>query len=271
MTETDYLPPIDQLLTYSTGRPPLAWPNYLALGLGSEHVPDLIRMATDDELFELDVDGSMTWAPVHAWRALGQLRAEAACEPLVRLLHRIDDEDDEWVGEELPEVLGMIGPAAVPGLAAFLSDDAHGLWARVAAAAALQHIGQQHPAARDECIAILSRQLESFASQDPTLNAFLIDPLLDLKAVEAAPVMERAFAANVVDEWATGDWEDAQVRLGLKATREKSRPQLSGWLDPATEAPSVAPVPPRPARSKDQKKKNKRNQAKSSRKKNRRK
>jgi len=65
------------------------------LGLGPQHVPDLIRMALDDELYWADSDSLEVWAPIHAWRALGQLRAEAAVQPLTRLLARIDDFDDD--------------------------------------------------------------------------------------------------------------------------------------------------------------------------------
>src|SRR5579864_7878643 len=48
---------------------------------------------------------------VHAWRALGQLRAVEAVEPLLELFDRL--EDDDWVHEELPAVFGLIGPARI--------------------------------------------------------------------------------------------------------------------------------------------------------------
>ena len=47
-------------------------------------------------------------------------------------------------------------------------------------------------------------------------NGFLIRYLIKLQAVEAAPLMERAFAADRADLSIVGDWEDAQVDLGLK-------------------------------------------------------
>ncbi len=49
---TSYAPPVDQLLTYGEGQnvAPEKWPNYLELGPGLEHVPELIRMAGDEEL-----------------------------------------------------------------------------------------------------------------------------------------------------------------------------------------------------------------------------
>ena len=60
------------------------WPDYPALGLRMEHVPDLIRMTLDDELHGADSDSREVWAPLHAWRALGQLRAESAIKPLTQ-------------------------------------------------------------------------------------------------------------------------------------------------------------------------------------------
>jgi len=51
-----YPPPVDKLLTY--GKPELSeaedWPNYLEFGFTPEHIPDLIRMATDKELNKAD-------------------------------------------------------------------------------------------------------------------------------------------------------------------------------------------------------------------------
>src|SRR5258708_7350660 len=120
-----YSAPVAQLLIL--GKPDISskeenWLDYLGRGLNAEHIPDLIRMATDEQLNNADSESLEVWAPVHAWRALGQLRAEAAIEPLLELL-REDEESGEmndWAIEELPEVYGMIGPAALPVLVAFI-------------------------------------------------------------------------------------------------------------------------------------------------------
>jgi len=120
---TDYSPPVDKLLTYGDCRDLRKWPDYLELGLTQEHVPELIRMAIDDDLNWADSDSLEVWAPIHAWRALGQLKAEEAIEPLMELFHELEDSD--WVGEELPVVYGMIGPEAIPQLATYLSDTSY--------------------------------------------------------------------------------------------------------------------------------------------------
>jgi hypothetical protein len=56
MSTADYAPPVDKLLTY--GEPSRTssneWPNYLELGIGPEHIPDLVQMAKDEELNTAD-------------------------------------------------------------------------------------------------------------------------------------------------------------------------------------------------------------------------
>ena len=229
MTNTEpyrYSSPVDRLLTYGDCQTMREWPDYLKLGLTSEHVPELIRMATDEDLHFADTNSLEVWAPVHAWRALAQLRAEAAIEPLIELLERFDDEieGDDFVLTELPEVFGLIGRAASPGLTAYLRNDEHLDRSRITVASGLQRVAEHNPDARDEVAAILRQQLEQFDGQDEGFNGFLISDLVALKASEALPVIEQAFAAGAVDEMIMGDWEDVQIMLGLKSERETSRP-----------------------------------------------
>jgi hypothetical protein len=224
MNTTTYTSPVDKLLTL--GEPesvlPEKWPDYLELGLGPEHIPELIRMAIDHELRNIEPEEDEEedpefWAPIHAIRALGQLHAEAAIEPLVNLLAEL--KDDEWMLEELPSVYGLIGPAAIPALAAYLSDSSHEMYSRSYASNGLVEIGERHPESRSECIAAISKQLEAFEENDYELNAFLISDLSHLKAIETLPLIERAFAADRVDEFVI-NLDDVLVRFGLKEREE---------------------------------------------------
>jgi len=211
----DYPPPLDQLLTLGNLWQMPERPDYLALGFGPEHVPELIRMATDDELlWDTDEDSTAVWAPVHAWHVLGLLRAEAAIEPLLDLFD--DLEDTDWLTEEMYRVFGDLGPAAIPALTHYLADRSHKLYPRITAVASLEEIGKRYPETRAACAAALTTQLEAFRKNDPELNGFLIEALVQFNAVEAAPLMEQAFAAGRVDPLVLGDWEDVQRELGLE-------------------------------------------------------
>lgn len=234
-----YQPPVSALLQLgedAARREP--WPDYLAMGFTDEHVAELLRLAGDGELFESyreDDPRPDPWAPIHAWRTLGQLRSVQAIRPLMDQLRR--DEGD-WATEEAPMVFAMIGPAAIPGLR-----DALGTYSRDAEPApagavanGLTQLAARYPEARDEAIGVIVDQLNGWARQEPELNGYLVAELLDANVVEAAPIMEAAFAAGAVDEGIVGDWEEAQIALGLLDHRVTPRPRFNvDPLDDATE------------------------------------
>lgn len=222
MSET-YAPPLDQLLALGDASKMSKWPNYLARGFGPQHVPELIRMAIDPALNEALSDSKEVWAPVHAWRTLGQLHAAEAAAPLATLFQRIDDNDDDFLTTDLPETFGILGPAAIPVLAEYMASSRHGLFARCAAASSLREIGERHPEARQAVIEALAAQLGRADGGAPELNGFVVADLLKLEAVEAAPAMQAAFDANRVETGIAGDWEDVQIALGLKTEREHPR------------------------------------------------
>jgi hypothetical protein len=181
-------------------------------------------MATDDALNNALGDSEKVWAPLHACRALGSLRAQSAIQPLLGLFARIDEYDDDWVADDLPRAFGQIGAAALPALSVLLADNSRGFGERQAAAISLEEIVCQHPENRDQCVAALTDQLSKTTEKaSPTarpLNGAIISELLDMEAVEAAPQMKQAFVAGVVDESVAGDWEDVQIELGLWEKRD---------------------------------------------------
>ncbi len=269
-----YRDPVVQLLTLGDPRQKgdmaFGWRDYTALGLTAEQIPELARMALDEDVYRADPESAEVWAPLHAWRALGQLRAESAVEPLLQLLHRIDEYDDDWTQGDLPRVFGMIGPAAIPGLRDFLADAEHGEWARIAASEGLVNMVEQFPESREQVVAIISDQLRHFAEQARVVNAFLVEALCTLKALESAAVIEQAFAADTVDLSVLGDWEEAQILLGLLEERVTPAPNflaLEFGLSPSFGGPRARKPASRKA---DKQKKAKRKQAKASRRRSRR-
>jgi hypothetical protein len=232
MPETLYQPPVKQLLLLGEPRHGEKR-DYAALGISAGDVPALINLATDEALNGGPPDSPVVYAPVHAWRALAQLRAGEAIAPLLALFQRADDDIDDWINGDLPESLAQFGAAVLDPLTAHLADPANGERSRVAAAETIGLVGKIHPELRMDSIARLVAQLERFAEQSETLNAFLISPLWELRAVEAMPVIERAFASGRVDESINGDVEDVQMEFGLKTEREHPRKpnKLSIWGD----------------------------------------
>ena len=264
-----YRQPLDRLM--KLGAEPArrrVWPDYRHLGLTDRHVPGLIQIATDPELHAAGEKDRAAWAPIHAWRALAQLDATTAAVPLVALLER--GHENGWIFEELPIVLGMIGPAALPGITLLLFEEGHSDTLRIAAARALVEVAHDHPERRGEVVAVLARQLEDFAHQSAELNAILVADLAELRATEAAPAMEAAFAAGAVDLSVSGDWEDVQVDLGLLEERTTPPTPWSPLAPDLDDAPVSGRVPD-PGTRASAKARSRRKAEKQSRKRNRRK
>jgi hypothetical protein len=251
----DYEPPVDQLLKLGVPQLEEPRPEYRPLGISESDVPALIRMATDPYLLWGSSSELHGCAPIHAWRALGELRAEAAIHKLIGLFRFSDERGDDWLDEELPKVLGRIGPQALFSLRSFLVDDWHGPMARTLAANAIREIAVRHPEARDNCVVMLAQQLEKHAENGLALNAFLICDLLDLRATEAAGAMEAAFAAGHVGVLLNGDWEDVQIELGLLEERLTPPPTREEFWERMGVGSTDAPKPQKKKRGRRKRKK----------------
>jgi hypothetical protein len=244
------------------------WLDYRARGIGPEHVPDLLRLAREWVTADEDeVEEDELWAPMHAWRALGQLRAAEAVEPLLEIVRLDLERDGDFASEEMPDVFGLIGPPALPLLAVTLRDARLDVYVRWNAATALEKIGERHSEIRGECVALLVEQLRAGGEGEDvaTLKGAVVSDLVDLKAVEAALAIQRAFEAGEIDESRVGDWEEVRYRLGLGPRPAPDRPRGS-WVLERPETPARTPKNRAQERSR-----NKRKMAKQSKKKNRKK
>jgi hypothetical protein len=242
MPRNRYSAPVNQLLDYQPGTEklsPAEWPDYQQLGITSADIPELIRMATDEDLYNMQEDENdlfgedslLEYAPIHAIRALGQLRAESAIEPLISLFSKMNDAFDNEVLfcliEELPDVLSLIGLRAIPALTKFLADDSHDETWRVQAIVTIKRIACVYPEHHANCVAALSQQLSAFEENSPELNGHIISVLIDLKAIDSLPLIEQAFEAGRVDDEVVGDFDDVQVYFGLKSREDLASKSLT--------------------------------------------
>ncbi|MEW4569946.1 hypothetical protein AB1L88_18945 [Tautonia sp. JC769] len=221
-----YQPPLDQLLRLGEVELGTEGPDYRAMGIGPEHVPELTRMATDADLFAQldreDVDEAQAWACEHALKAIAQLRAVEAVGPLLADYARMIDVHDFWV-EELAEVMETLGPGALPDLERSFEDPANEHRLRSGLCESFTKIALAHPESRERVVAFLTRMLAEHPETDETLNGFIVATLLDLEATEAAPAIEAAFEANRVDISIAGDWPIVRYELGLGPMPENLR------------------------------------------------
>lgn len=83
------------------------------------------------------------------------------------------------------------------------------------------------PSLNQKIVETYVQVLERYQEEDAFFNAFIIDYLANLKAVDAAPLVEAAYQAGRVDESIIGDWEDFQVLAGMLKERITPRQRIS--------------------------------------------
>lgn len=279
-----YQPPVNRLLTLGrVDNHPHGY--YLKFGFTSEHIPELVRMMMDPVLLSDETDDPEAMAVIHAWRVLGDLRAEAAIEPLMGLLAKAAQDPSaalsEWLFDDFADVFIQIGPSAVPSLRAFFSGSIQHAWANIAAADALAGIGKLNPEYRDLAVQTLAHELEhsagKFGEDAEDYNAFIIGGLMRLGAVEVAPVIKAAFYADRVDPSIYGDWYSVKEELGLaevdvpgpEPKREDPQSSIENFFPALNLNRQYSPPQARSFGPPKRKAQNKRKQEKKSRKQNR--
>ncbi len=224
-TEVPHYPaPVDELL--KLGHPKgQHWQQYRQLGIDKTHVPELIRMVGDDGLHNAlnQIDGKdnpVVYAPIHAWRALGQLQAVEAAPALLAKFYRVDDYEDDWVSSEMPIIFKMLGPSTLPALVDYMDPaKSHGELSRVTALESLKQIAEIYDEVDDTVKTAMCKMIEVHEQYGDVVNAYLVKYLVeDFKAVEASPAIRAVFeSGNIETDFIEVYGPDhADVLLGLK-------------------------------------------------------
>ncbi len=197
----------------------------LSFGITVEMIPDLIDTILDEKYYD-DDESVQGYPHLYAYIALGQLKTLDAIDGLILGVKKWSDSDwFEWFCETMADVFGAVGSIAIPALIELLHDKTLGLYPRSNALSYLHRITAANPEERDQCVAAIVEVLAEFAENDPQFNGFIVMHLVaDFKAVEAAPTIEAAYAADRVALEFVGDWEDVQVDFGLIPARITPKP-----------------------------------------------
>jgi hypothetical protein len=225
----DYSTPVSKLFEIGDVDWFADWLDYREFGIGPEHIPELARLAADTSWLDDDADDTFAFAIFHSWRALAQLGATDQLPVLLDQMRRSDcDAGGDLITEEFPKVLARLGPPVVPDLCVIMVDRDEESSSRIAVIEALSQIAAEHENQRERVIAALVGALDTSEQAELDVNAFVVSALLSLKAVDAAPAIEQAFAAGAVEEFIVGDWPQVRYELGLgpKPSRSRFQPQL---------------------------------------------
>jgi len=211
-----FVSPVSTLLSIGDEGLGQDWVDYSTrFGLSSKDVSELVRMATDPAMNDLEELDPRSHAASHAWRALAVLGASEVVEPLLafhvlRLGH-------DHLFAELQDVLARIGTAAEQPLVDILKDASRAPLLRGLACESLVHLAGQDPMRRARARTIVAAELALCERNEPDLNAWLVLGLLELRGADQAPVIRRAFECDRVTSTIAGDWESVAAQLGLEA------------------------------------------------------
>jgi len=203
-----------------------AWSNYTEeFAFDQSDINDLISVLIDPQFFTTETNSDKAWSIIHAWRALGQLKAQAAILPIIQYFEHIVEED--MALQELHFVFALIGEPAIEPLMAYLKIDTDNEYCHVLAVSALTEIAKLNSDFRAH---ILDNFVEYM--RDPNLttydfNGLLISHLIDLKAVKVMDSIANLYKVDCVDHSICGDFEDVQIAMGVIESRTTQRPKYS--------------------------------------------
>lgn len=190
------------------------WRDYRDLGLTQDDMPILLDIMVDPELHNADPEGVEIWAPLHAWRALAQMRIPSMIDPYLELLDR--ELEYSWLGNDIVQIGVLLGPPIVPKLLAFLADSKRDIHSRISVVEPLEKIALKFVEVRRPISDAFLAQLRLYSEQHEGLNGFLITGLETLRVRKAIPLIAEVFAADKV-EYLTAAWESVAETFGLPA------------------------------------------------------
>lgn len=194
--------------------------DYVAdLNLAADDAPHLLSIAQDwlDQEFPPDFP-AWVFAPVHAWRALGQLKDPASARQVIAELLEMYIEllaDNDEGGSELPFVIKEFGDAAFGPLLEAVRD----LGPELPLLDAVYQLAQNNPGRQKLLVSALGILINEQADNEPQGNAALAILLGELDTEKQYSLaIERAYAADLVDETIAGDWGTLRTTYDLPAT-----------------------------------------------------
>jgi hypothetical protein len=212
-TDQPYAPPVADLLTLGNAREKDVVERRKRLPIGQEQLGELLRMARDRGLHSLDDEGDPAlWGPVHA----GELLSEIDLTPLLDEVIPLFDLESDWLMSSLPRAFGRVGAPAIGPLRAYLADRTRWAWGHTTAINSLEELAKAHPEQRDEVVALLSDLLREAAERPEPVATGAMSALVELRAVEALPLIRRAFELEQVDEMMRGDYGMVLKDLGVE-------------------------------------------------------
>lgn len=168
------------------------WPDYIKkLELKRTDAKVLMEIIASSDLNLITTGASIDqFAAMHAWRALGQLRATESLKTLLNSL--IDEKNGEafWYRIELPHVIKEIGAESIKPLDKFLKKRGQPWDNKMIMINGLIEIAINQPKYKKEVEEITLSLLKKYKKNDLAFNASLLNAIFKLQPYENKVVRE---------------------------------------------------------------------------------
>lgn len=185
------------------------------LARGEEALPLLLEILARPE-WRNRSSPELQEIPVHALRALGEIRSMKALPALLGVL--ADPGDHATHGQEAALAVARYGADAMAPVERMLFDRSRDAWARARAARALMHAALRDRRLRARVRGTYERLLRDPDERDRLLVSIVIDCASGLAMAVLLPAIREAYLAGRADE----QWGDlATVELDILARRQR--------------------------------------------------
>ncbi|MGF1452956.1 MAG: hypothetical protein ACFB21_12885 [Opitutales bacterium] len=189
------------------------WRDYAAeFGLTEADRDEVIRMFEDTSWYDLKPKNPAYWSGIHAGRALAFLGPdEDTFTALICVLE--ENPEDDWLCEDVPEILGRLGEPALLAVTDYLNDPHAVPEAKCSLADFYNALIKHHRALKPTALAALRRLIADFNRHDPAFNGLVVAWLIELMVKSALPSIRIAYLSNKVEPSICGYLEDVEAKF----------------------------------------------------------
>lgn len=190
---------------------------------GILHTPDFLKSEDEDE---------SSFFPFHAIHLLGELAATEALPAVLELLSLPAEAISFWLGDYSHSAqIAAICASDLPRVSAWLKLPGISSAGKGAMSSALTYLALSQPDTREEVIGIFGSTLEVMLTSQPSDNVldtptitFIVGDLMDLRAVELRPLIERLWKKRYILRSIVGDLEAilGEIESPLETGKSKS-------------------------------------------------
>ncbi|GAA0727957.1 hypothetical protein GCM10009430_36630 [Aquimarina litoralis] len=162
------------------------WPNYVKkFNLTNVHIKELTEVIDSSNLsLVTNRCSEEEFFPMHAWRALAQLKSKECVPVLLKALLATVNKDAFWYRIELPNMLKVIGSESIKSIEVFLKKEIDWDY-KVILIKGLVEIAINEPKQKNLIWSIIHNVLKDYKNNDLSFNASVLNEVFKLRPFES--------------------------------------------------------------------------------------